>query len=650
MTKSIQKTCRHGTLSVFRKPSTSDPFINSKLTSIGPGADGAERFWISTVNGLCGPSSVLVDENGAFRIYRWPTSMGTSYLYGVAAEATDTLWLAGGGHFLFRVSLEAGDWQRYELSAGRFITSGMVFDRQTKKVFTGMHTEMASFDTEKRSVVRVYHAEDKGPDSFHSDHWRNRDGTYGFLLCTPGLSYLRWFPKEEKIEWMRLADTPAHPALGLVYHHGYVEKGRVYIPHVGWLDGVSGKIHRHDHPPKTEADWFGKRGRYVFGVRTDSVTTTAQFLRWDTRTGEVCTLFSLGDVPGKNCALTRSGKILAMDLRGAFSRHDALTGALELTRMMDIKNPHVGHTVVPADKDTIVGTPFICQNFWILNTRTGKGYEAGRAAGSYGQIDNAVNVGGKVYFSAYGGSQLTEYDPCQPANYPRNPRLVAKSNQGQHGAGITTDGRVIWCAYRPKYGTLDGAMIRYDTETGEATYKDGAIRNEHIVHPMYDPETSQLVAGTSYLSDCATAEPTCDQCYVVTLDPVTMAVTKRASVPTGISQISPVGPLGRRRWLMRVGHTTGILRERPMELAPQDEFQSLPEGCSDIQYAGRPGRFVMQLHDRLLLWDAIADSTSTLATHRAGFVLRCCVHGPSLYCDCGRHVAVLRNVLGGKLR
>ena len=301
--------------------------------------------------------------------------------------------------------------------------------------------------------------------------------------------------------------------------------------------------------------------------------------------------------------------------------------------------------MVPAGKDTIVGTPFICQNFWILNTHTGKGQEAGRAAGSYGQIDNAVNVGGKVYFSAYGGSQLTEYDPSLPANYPRNPRLVAKSDQGQHGAGITTDGRIIWCAYRPRYGTLDGAMIRYDTQTGEATYKDGAIRNEHVVYPMYDSETDQLVAGTSYLSDCSTAEPTRDRCYVVTLDPVTMEVTGRAPLPKGIPQIQPVGPLGRRRWIMRVGQTTGIFNERSMELVPQDEFDPLPDGCSDILYAGSPGMFVMHLRDRLLLWDAVADRSSVLATCRNGFIVRCCVHGRSLYCDCGRHVAILRNVL-----
>lgn len=37
-------------LSIFPKPRTPDPFVNSSLTSVGPNADGVERFWISCVN------------------------------------------------------------------------------------------------------------------------------------------------------------------------------------------------------------------------------------------------------------------------------------------------------------------------------------------------------------------------------------------------------------------------------------------------------------------------------------------------------------------------------------------------------------------------------------------------------------------------
>jgi len=452
-------------------------------------------------------------------------------------------------------------------------------------------------------------------------------------------------PVEERIEWRRLIDDPAHPALALAYHCGYVEDSAVYVPHLGWLDGLTGEVRPHDHPPQSEADWFGRRGQHVYGIRPDLVAASATFLRWDANTGRVRTLFSLPDIPYQNCALTRSGKIVTVDLRGHFCRHDADTGALELTRLLNIDNPHIGRAMAPAGRDTIVGAPFICQNFWIIDTRTGEGRKAGRAGGSYGQVDHAINVGGKVYFSIYGGSQLTVYDPAEPANFPRNPRLVAKSDQGQHGCGVTTDGRVIWCAFRPKYGTLDGAMVRYDTETGAATYKNAAIKHEHIVQPIHDPETGQLVAGTSFLSDCSTAVPTRDRCCMVTLDPVTMEVTRQVMAPAGVSSTAPLGPLGQRRWLVRIGPDLGILDEAQMDLAVDDQLTESCSGAIEILAAGGTGLFVMRSAEALTLWDAVHDAQSPLAAFPPGAVHGCWVHGRSVFCDCGRYVTVLKNVL-----
>ena len=642
----LRKAVRRGRLDVFSKPRTSDPFINAVLTPVGRDTEGAERFWISTVNTLSGVASFLVNENGESRVYHWPLSKGFHCIYGVAPSGPDTLWLAGGRQRRFaRLTLSTGEWESYPCPAGRFITPGMVFDPRTKKLFTGMHTAMASFDTRTRRFVRIYERHEMPPECFHHAHWRIRDGSYGFILRTPGLSYLRWRPKEESIEWTRLSDDTHHPALYKVYHLKYVRAGSVYLPHVGWLDPDTGRCAPHDPPPAEEANWFGRRGRRVYGGQLDTNTGDSAFIEWDTRSGRTRTLFRLADCPAQNCALTRKGKILTVDLIGVFRRHDAATGALELTRPIGFQRPHYGHTITPAGKDTIVGTPFIAQNFWILNTRTGKGHEAGRAAYSYGQIDAAVRVRGKVYFSAYGGSQLTEYDPSLPANFPRNPRLVAKSDQGQHGAGIATDGRIVWVAWRPRYGTLDGAMARYDTETGEATFRNAAIRNEHIVNPMYDPRTGQLVAGSSFLSDCSTATPTRDRCFAVTLDPDTMEVTKEVAAHPGVSCLQTVGPIGRRRWLMRAADLVGVFDEKRGALSKPGDFIPLPDKLMQILFAGAEGMFVALTPDQLLLWDFPNRAFQTLATHRKGFIHWICVHGRSVYCDCGKKVAILKNIL-----
>ena len=654
MPEALRKSCRRGSLDLFRKPKTSDPFVNAQLTSLGTGPGGVERFWISTINQLAGPTSVLIGENGRHRLYKWPAPMGFGFFYGAAPADSDTVWLAGVGRgtFFVRLTLSSGKWKRYKTPVGYFITAGMALDRPIGKLFCGVGGAMVSFNTKTRKFARIYKREEMGPDRFHYDHWRNRDGTYGFLMTTPGLTCLRWDPSGERIEWKRLIDDPYHPALKtlLLSQHKYTRAGNVYVPHVGWLDGISGKITPHEHPPRAEANWFGRRGQYVLGIRTDTASGDGEFLRWDTRTGDVEGLFTQPDVPAQNCALTRSGKILAITQHGIFRRFDAQTGLLELTRNVDIENPHPVRTITPASRDVVVGTPFICQNFWILNTRTGKGFEAGRAAGLYGQIDNAISLNGKVYFSAYGGAQLTEYDPSRHANWPRNPRLVASNRQGQHGAGMTTDGRIVWCAYRPKYGTLDGAMTRYDTLTGAASYKYAEIKNEHIVTPMYDPKTGQLVAGSSFLSDCATAVPTRTRCYAVTLDPSTMRVTKRVTAPKGVQTLTNIGPLGNRKWLMRTGADGSllVLDEGHRTLSEAADFRPPPGGCREILYAGVEGLFVMNLHDELRLWDALRDSYELLARQRSDFVHRAWVHGKSVYCDCGRDVAVFSNVLRGR--
>ena len=58
----VRQTGKRGELAVFRKPRTPDPFVNSRLTSVGCDASGAERFWISCVTSLHGATSSLIDS------------------------------------------------------------------------------------------------------------------------------------------------------------------------------------------------------------------------------------------------------------------------------------------------------------------------------------------------------------------------------------------------------------------------------------------------------------------------------------------------------------------------------------------------------------------------------------------------------------
>ncbi len=637
---------RPGNLSIFRKPASPDPFVNAALTSVGVDKEGVERFWISCVNTLTGATSFLIDENGEHRTYPWTVGEGIRSIYSVAKEDVDTIWVTGGaGAFFIRLTLSSGKWQTFPREGGRFITAGMALDPDTGKLFAGAQTALISFDTARRQTVRIYGEDERPPDNHHYDHWRMPDGSYGFIVETPGLSFLRWNPKSEGVTWKRLTDDRSHPAVGCVRHLKYTDGGRVYLPHLGWLDGLTGEFEPHDHPPAEEASWFGVRDRIVYGVQWDLPTGAIKILTWDTSNGSTKELLIAGNATPLNCALSQNGKILVVDLYGCFRCYDATTGALEVTRQIGPAHEHSCNVVLPVDDDRVTGTPFISQNFWVYDQSSKEGYCGGRAGGSFGQVDCGVRVGGKVYFAIYGGGQLTEYDPEVPEGYPTNPRLVAATDQGQHGGGITTDGRVIWTAFKPKYGTLDGAMIRYDTESGAASYRNGAIESQHVLNPFYDETSGALVAGTSWLSDCQTATPVHDTAFAVILDPETMDVKAKAAAPTGIDTVVNLGPIGRGKWLFQCGGRLFVFDGTDHSLTPYAKRPRLPEGTGRVLYAGRPGRFVIQIRDELQRWDTGPDAFEPMATLSEGLVSRWWVHGQDLTFDCGRYAAVWRGCL-----
>ncbi|MCF7854217.1 MAG: hypothetical protein K9N51_05410, partial [Candidatus Pacebacteria bacterium] len=236
-----------GQILAFKKPATPDPFVNAQLTSVGADAEGRERFFISCICGQAGSASFLLTEAGEYTTYAWDD---LTCVYAVAPEAGDCLWLAGGSNKVFtHLCLSSGQWEIFPVEGGRFITAGMALDWDTGKLFCGGQTELVSFDTRSRQTVRLYGQAEKPPDNFLYDHWRLPDGSYGFILETPGLSFLRWDPKKEKVSWQRLTDDSRHPAIGLVRWLKYVENGRIYLPHFGWLDGMTGDITPHERPP-----------------------------------------------------------------------------------------------------------------------------------------------------------------------------------------------------------------------------------------------------------------------------------------------------------------------------------------------------------------------------------------------------------------
>lgn len=631
-----------GKLTLFRKPATPDPFVNAAVTSLGNDTNGTEQFWISCVNSLSGATSFLIDENGRYRTFEWSGDDMVNAIYSVVAQDQDTLWVTGGalGYFI-RLDLTTGNQERYPWGAGRFVTAGMALDPDTGKLFAGAQTALVSFDTNTRETIRIYGEDERPPDNHHYNHWRLDDGSYGFILETPGLSYLRWDPKEETVSWHRIAEDASHPAVGNIRSLKYCNGNKTYLPYLGWFDGLTHEITPHEHPPEEEAAWFGQMGNHVFGNQVDRNSGGVTVVCWDVTTGRTTRRLSVANITPFGIALTESGKILAMDLYGCYKRYDAITGDLELSRRVGPEHQHRCNVILPVDEHRVVGTPFISQNFWEFDTEASSGFCAGRAGGSFGQVDYGIRVGTKVYFAIYGGGQLTEYDPERHASYPINPTQVAINGQGQHGAGITTDGQIIWVAFKPKYGTLEGAMTRYDTATGMASYKNASVPSQHVLNPVYDKVGDELVAGTSYLSDCLTATPVHNTSFAVLLDPSTMEVIKKAEGPEGVDTLHCHGPLGNHRWLFQIGQDLAQFDSEEGTLL--DSALHLPVATSKVLFAGTPGLFLLQIGDDLCRWDAKTDTTEKILTFSSDLVNRWWVHGSDITFDCGQYAAFWRN-------
>jgi hypothetical protein len=545
----------------------------------------------------------------------------------------------GASEHLIRLDLESGSWKTHARPSGRFVTSGTAYDATTGKLFVGAQTSLISYDTRAGAASRLYEGNEKPAENLLFGGWRNRDGTISFVTESPGLCVLKWDPVSEAIEWRRLTDDPAHPEVSLGRQSITSDDGAFYLPGFGWFQGID-PCDSRPHPDR-EACWFGRSGSLAFGLVPNPSSLSGEVVSWDFETGEVSTICSTPDTTVMNIALTGSDKILVVDIYGNFRRYDAASGELEISRSLDSAHEHTSRTLIPVDADRVIGTPFICQNFWVHDTRVNKSQYGGRAAGSAGQVDDVLCLDGLIYFAAYGRGQLTVYDPDQPSGYPENPRPLAEHEQGNHGCGMTMDGRVIWASFKPKYGTLDGLVIRYDSEAKTTAYHVGSLAGQHLLHPFYDRASGKLISGSSFISDCESATPTHDRVYAVVLDPVSLEVCGQTESPAAYDAIDNVGPLSDGRWLFKGGMSDLLIYEPGV--SKLEPLSRLPGETRAIRSVGTGGCFIVQEQDTFVLWNPLTDDRDVVAECTAGLVNAWWTYPGTVCLDCQRHAAWLQD-------
>ncbi len=440
----------------------------------------------------------------------------------------------------------------------------------------------------------------------------NGDGTYTVRFTTSYSSLYRWDPVHETLEEKCAVDERVEQA-GFA-HNIRDERGFVYIPYMGWLNPFDYTF--QDGPrPDSDMSWFGRNGDIAYGMV--STPLGIEINQWDMKTGKVSNLCEVSNGSGFAFSMTEQGDILAVTYYGEVNRFSGKDGALLFSKILD--SDAQGHIdcLIRADQHTLLGTPFITQRFWLLNTQTGESFDAGRAASGGGEVLRVWNLNGKVYMASYTEGILTEYDPKKRINFPENPRMVAKAPHGMRPVASTDDGECLYYSCNHHYGILGCVLTRYNTLTGEAFYRDEPCEGQHIISMCYRKEDDIIIAGTTYQSDCLATAASTDRCYAVKIDPKTLEITSMVEAPDGSARVNIAGPIEEDRYLAlitmedkKVVLASYYAKEESIAAHPEKEYADYQ--ISQILYAGKPGYFVVLSKGSIELWNIVKDTPEVL--------------------------------------
>jgi len=640
-------------------PRCRDPFINSMLTPVCSEPGEPQRFWISTWNEVDGCTGALVDETGAFRLYRFAEPRRGGF-YSVVPEDLDTLWLWGDLTEVVRLSLSSGEYECFATGGPHgLVFNGMAYDRASGKLLAAANTYQGagptaiSFDTHRCETARIL--EHVALDCYLHGHFANGDGTYTVLTEVPGTSLLRWDPRTDEVQVDRLRDSvDLHSELheGSYYRLVQDDSGRVYFPRRGWYDPSSRGF--GDGPvPEREMTWFARHGDRTVGAT--SADGDVHVGLWDTQSGAVRQVATIRDSMPLSLNMTESGKLVAVSVYGEFTRRDLLTGRFELSRLLPATGVQHTDCLRLIDRDRLLGTPFITQRFWEINLKTGKGYDCGRAAPGGGEILQTWRLGDRIYMAEYSGGRLVEYDPTAHPHFPENPRVVASPLDANRPIAAAHDGRCLYYACSAPYGRLGSTVTRYDTQTGESITVANPILDQRIVSLAYDAGNHALLATTHFDADCRSCPPTSDRCFLATLQADDLSVTQMIEAPPGTATVHTIGPGARAKWLCRLTGSfqlggvpvNDILLQvsgRPLELSLLQTAWPIPQGWSTICATACEGRYVVHVGKRVELWDLVESrrvrTVSTRAADR-----RLIVDGDTVLLLGQRDIVVLRDAL-----
>jgi hypothetical protein len=600
---------------IYPIPHTRDPFINTPLIPAGVDPEtGEERFFISTWNANVGCISALVDTSGKSRIYHFkkanPIYAGCG-AYSAVLTDPDTVWICSDLALPVRLTLSTGEYQFFESGARNgLVFAGMQYDEASGKLLAVscqyQNIMGLSFDTRTQKTVKLY---DNFTEATYSrGGFPNSDGkTYTIRFTTCHSSLYQWDPEAETLTEKCMIDERSN-CVKVIYD----DEGRAYIPYMGWLDTSDYTFSRGLRPDR-EMDWFGRIGTNAYGMLEGA--SDVDIYVWDMTTGKTRVLCTIPDGGDMGVALTKKGEIMAVNVYGMLYKFSAEDGTLLLTRKLDSCAPGRLDCLIRVDDSHILGTPYITQRFWIIDTEKGKGFDAGRAAPGRGEVLRVWNIGDKIYMASYTEGILTEYDPAERINFPENPRIVAHPPTGMRPFAHTDDGICLYYSCNHHYGNYGCVLTRYNTQTGEAFYLDDPLPLQNITSLSYSKKHGFLLGSSTTAADSDCMEPQTDRCYIIRVNPETLEIFSKTETPVGCEFSRIWGRVDDDTYLVsfRMIDKNASFRLYSME---QDCFEDfvLPEGTVLRAGTDYPGLFLLTKDGDLQVWKLGCDSAEQLET------------------------------------
>ena len=201
---------------------------------------------------------------------------------------------------------------------------------------------------------------------------------------------------------------------------------------------------------------------------------------------------------------------------------------------------------------------------------------------------------------------------------------------------------------------LGCTLTRYDVTKGLATYNQDPLPGHAVCSLFLARRRKALFTGTSVDADCQSRPPDQRVAILARFDAATLELQASTVAPAGMLEVRVVGPMGRQRWLctgLPEYNPGGDRRETWFNVdfdrlrSPADsDLREFPRPLRRIEYAGRPGLFVILSGGVLELWDLNRGRrVRQLADHFSGYSFR--VQGCSLYLLDKKKITVLEHCL-----